>query len=480
MSTSADESDEKVVLVDFEGDHPQDWPAVRKWTVMATVSIPLFLMPLSSTITTPAVAAIADEFHVTSSVTGPLALSLFLLMYSMGPILLGPFSELYGRWPVLQAGSVFYLAFNIGAGFCTSMTQLLVFRLFSGIGASASLAVGASMVGDVFRKEERGLPVALVSLGPVLGSCLGPMVGGFIADYTTWRWAFWSTSIAAGFFLVICLIAARETYAPILLLRKKKLLIAEAVSQGSDYGRVWKTPFEKDETVGQLYRRTISRSLYFLGTQPIIQALACYYGYLYGIVYLLLSSFSGLWTERYHMRISTGSLNYIAPCIGYAIGAQICAFLTDRVYRYQVAKNNGVGKPEFRLPIMVPASLLVPIGLFIYGWTAEYKTHWIVPDIGIALPLMGATIIFQCVSAYLLDTFPIYAASANGAVYIVRGLTGFGFPLFSPEMYAKLGYGWGNSLLAFLGLLIGFPIPFILWRYGERLRAVSNFADQTK
>ncbi|CAI7578861.1 unnamed protein product [Penicillium bialowiezense] len=480
MSTSADESDEKVILVDFEGDHPQDWPAVRKWTVMATVSIPLFLMPLSSTITTPAVTAIADEFHITSSVTGPLALSLFLLMYSMGPILLGPFSELYGRWPVLQAGSIFYLAFNIGAGFSTSMTQLLVFRLFSGIGASASLAVGASMVGDVFRKEERGLPVALVSLGPVLGSCLGPMVGGFIADYTTWRWAFWSTSIAAGLFLVICLIAARETYAPILLLRKKNLLIAEAISQGSDHGRIWKTPFEKDETVGQLYRRTISRSIYFLGTQPIIQALACYYGYLYGIVYLLLSSFSDLWTERYHMKISTGSLNYIAPCIGYAIGAQMCAFLTDRVYRYQVARNNGVGKPEFRLPIMVPASLLVPIGLLIYGWTAEYKTHWIVPDIGIALPLMGATIIFQCVSAYLLDTFPIYAASANGAVYIVRGLTGFGFPLFSPEMYAKLGYGWGNSLLAFLGLLIGCPIPFILWRYGERLRAVSNFADQTK
>ncbi|CAG7921517.1 unnamed protein product [Penicillium olsonii] len=479
MSTS-DESDAKVILVDFDGDHPQDWPAPQKWIAMATVSIPLFLMPLSSTITTPAVTGIADEFHITSPVTGPLALSLFLLMYSMGPILLGPFSELHGRWPVLQAGSLFYLAFNIGAGFCTSMTQLLIFRLLSGVGASASLAVGASMVGDVFRKEERGLPVALVSLGPVLGSCLGPLVGGYIADYTTWRWAFWSTSIVAGLFLAVCLIAARETYAPILLLRKKKLLIEEAISQGRYRGHVWKTPFEKDETVGQLYRRTISRSLYFLGTQPIIQALACYYGYLYGIVYLLLSSFSDLWTERYHMRISTGSLNYIAPCIGYAIGAQICAFLTDRVYRYQVTRNNGVGKPEFRLPIMVPASLLVPIGLFIYGWTAENKTHWIVPDIGIALPLMGATIIFQCVSAYLLDTFPIYAASANGAVYIVRGLTGFGFPLFSPEMYAKLGYGWGNSLLAFLGLLIGCPIPFILWKYGERLRAVSNFADQTK
>jgi MFS family permease len=75
-----------------------------------------------------------------------LALSLFLLMYSMGPILLGPFSELYGRWPILQAGSLVYLAFNIGAGFCTSITQLLVFRLLSGVGASASLAVSLNLI----------------------------------------------------------------------------------------------------------------------------------------------------------------------------------------------------------------------------------------------------------------------------------------------------------------------------------------------
>jgi MFS family permease len=137
--------EEKVTVVDFEGDHPQDWPATQKWILMATIAVPLFLMPLSSTITTPAVNDIATEFHITSPVTGPLALSLFLLTYSMGPILLGPFSELYGRWPVLQAGSLFYLAFNLGAGFCTSMTQLLIFRLLSGVGASASLAVSLTL-----------------------------------------------------------------------------------------------------------------------------------------------------------------------------------------------------------------------------------------------------------------------------------------------------------------------------------------------
>jgi MFS family permease len=134
--------EKSTIMVDFEGDHPQDWPQSRKWLIMVTVAIPLFLMPLSSTITTPAEEAIAAEFNATSSVTGPLALSLFLLMYCLGPILLGPLSELFGRLPVLQAGNLFYFVFNLAAGFSRSMPQLLLFRLLSGTGASASLAVG--------------------------------------------------------------------------------------------------------------------------------------------------------------------------------------------------------------------------------------------------------------------------------------------------------------------------------------------------
>ncbi|KAJ5600948.1 hypothetical protein N7450_002015 [Penicillium hetheringtonii] len=417
------------IVVDFEGDHPHDWPKRRKWLVMCALAIPLFLMPLSSTITTPAVTAISAEFHVDTTITGPLALSLFLLMYCLGPVLLGPLSEMFGRVPVLQTGNLFYLAFNIAAGFSKTEIQLLIFRLFSGIGGSASLAVGASTIADLFRKEERGLPVALVSMGPVLGSCIGPIVGGFITDYTSWRWTFYATSIAAGGSLILCLIMSRETYPPVLLSRKKRWYMKNSESKKEASEIICKSPFEDDqEDLADRYRRTLFRSLYFLGTQPIAQVLACYYGYLYGIIYLLLSNFSDLWTDQYRMKLSTGTLNYIAPCVGYLAGAIICAFLTDIVYCRQIARNGGEKRPEFRLPMMVPASLLVPIGLFWYGWSAEYKTHWIVPDIGIALPLMGATIVFQCVTAYLLDTFPLHAASANGTVYILRGLTGFGFP----------------------------------------------------
>lgn len=128
-------------MVEFEGDHPQDWPKLRKWSIMITLAISMFLMSLSSTIVAPAADVIGEEFHTTSSVLRPMALSLFLLMYCLGPVFVGPLSELHGRWPVIQTGSMIYLAFNTAAGFSRNMTQLLVFRLLSGAGGSASLAV---------------------------------------------------------------------------------------------------------------------------------------------------------------------------------------------------------------------------------------------------------------------------------------------------------------------------------------------------
>ena len=125
---------------------------------------------------------------------------------------------------------------------------------------------------------------------------------------------------------------------------------------------------------------------------------------------------------------------------------------------------------------MLGSSILLPIGLFIYGWTAEYHTHWIGPNIGAALIAAGVIMGFQCTQTYIVDAYTLYAASAVGAATTLRSLAGFGFPLFAPYLYKALGLGWGNSLLGFIALGIGIPAPFLLWKYGEALRKRSPFA----
>lgn len=297
-------------------------------------------------------------------------------------------------------------------------------------------------------------------------------MGGFITERTSWRWLFWVISIADGAVQVLGFLFLRETFAPTILARKAQKLREASGNQARH------TKCElSGRTFSKILKLALVRPFVLLGTQPIIQVIALYLGYLYGVVYLVLTTLPVLWTERYHESIGIAGLNYISLGIGYLIGTQSTARINDTIYKI-LKKRSGkeVGRPEFRLPLLVPGAILVPVGLLWYGWSAQAHVHWIMPNLGIAIFGVGLKIATQCTQTYAVDTYTLYAASASAAGLFLRSLAGFSFPLFAPYMYDRLGYGWGNSLIALIATLLGLPAPFLLWKYGPWLRVKSRYA----
>ena len=331
--------------------------------------------------------------------------------------------------------------------------------------------MGGGVLADCWKPEERGRALSIYSLAPLLGPVIGPIAGGFITEYTTWRWVFWSSSIAAGVIQAFGIIFFAETYPPILLQWKAQRLRTETGNKDLH------TPFETPEkSMANTLKTGFIRPFRLLGTQVVVQIMGLYMAYIYGTLYLVLATFPALWEGQYHESTGIGTLNYISLGLGFFVGAYTCALLQDRVYSALKKRHNATGRPEFRIPLMVPGSLLMPIGLFWYGWSAQAHVHWIVPNIGAFVFGAGVIIGFQCIQTFLVDTYTRYAASALGAATVLRSLCGFGFPIFAPAMYDKLHYGWGNSLLAFVAIFLGVPGPLLLWKYGETLRAKSPFA----
>ncbi|KAI1384998.1 MFS general substrate transporter [Hypoxylon trugodes] len=458
-------------------ENPKNWTISKKWGAVFIVSMFTFVSPVSSSMVAPGLTAIGRDFNISEAFEQNIILSAFVLAYALGPLCWGPLSELYGRVPVLQLSNLGFLAFTLGCGFAQNKGQMIAFRFLSGLGGSAALAIGGGVLGDLFIAEHRGRAMSMYSLAPLLGPAVGPIAGAFITENTTWRWAFWATCIADGIVQCAGLYFLRETYAPVLLDRKRRLLVAETGNPDL------RTPYDdlgrKDASIIQTLGTAMTRPFKLLATQIIVQCIAVYAMYLYGLMYLMLASFPTLFTtpkpDGYGMSVGIGGLNYISLGLGFFLGAQICAPLQDRIY-VSLKRRYGIGKPEFRVPMMVPGAVLVPVGLVIYGWTAEYKTHWIGPNIGAMIFASGAIIGFQCLQGFLVDSYQRYAASAVGANTVLRSLAGFGFPLFAPYMYDRLGYGWGNTLMALLGVVIGWPGPILLWKYGEILRKRSPFA----
>ncbi|KKZ60911.1 hypothetical protein EMCG_00672 [[Emmonsia] crescens] len=453
--------------------NPKNWSPKKKWAATVIVSCFTFMSPVSSSMVAPALPTIAQEFGIHNEVESQLVLSIFLLAYAIGPLLLGPLSEIYGRTIVLQLANLFYLVFNIACGVSQSKTQLTAFRFFAGLGGSAPLAIGGGVLSDCWRPEERGKSVAIYSLAPLLGPAIGPIAGGFITKHTTWRWAFHATSILDALVQIAGIFLLQETYPP-KILSAKVAKLRKITGDNSFYSEY----DDPDKTGFKIIRTAVRRPFILLFTQPIIQVIALYMAFLYGLMYLVLSTFAALWANPafYNQPVDISGLNYISLGVGFFVGSQTCARLNDHIYRILKERNDGMGKPEFRTPLLVVGAILIPFGLFIYGWTAQYRTHWIFPNIGTCILSAGMIVGFQCQQAYIVDAYSRYAASGIAAATMLRSLAGFGFPLFAPYMYAKLEMGWGNSLLGFIGIVLGGPAPFLLWKYGEQLRKSSPYA----
>ncbi|KAI0773545.1 MFS polyamine transporter [Fomes fomentarius] len=474
-------------VVDCDGHddpkNPKNWKFSKKWAITLVVSSYTFMSPLSSSMMAPASQRIAAELGITNSSLIALLTSIYVLGYALGPLLLGPISEIFGRARVLQAANFWYLAWNLACGFARNKGEMITFRFLSGFGGSGTLSIGGGVLGDVWLPEQRGQAVAIYSLAPMLGPVVGPVCGAWIAEKGDWRWVvhalyFWAPTIVSVAVQLVGLFFLQETYAPVLLEQKARLIRKEMDAEKGQTRDVRSIYDCADREWSNIVQQALLRPFMLLFREPIIQLFGCYMAFVYGTLYLFLTTVTSIFEGVYKQSVGIAGLHYIALGLGLSVISQINAHFIDVVYKYLCAKNDGVGKPEFRLPSMVPGTILLPIGLLLTGWSARESVHWIVPDIGILVVGAGMVLNFQTIQTYIIDAFTLYAASALAAVTLLRSLAGFGFPLFAPSMYKTLGYGKGDTILACAATVIGIPAPFLFWKYGERIRNASRYAKR--
>ena len=209
--------------------------------------------------------------------------------------------------------------------------------------------------------------------------------------------------------------------------------------------------------------------------RPLVTVMCTYVATLYGTLYLLFATYSFVFKEVYDFSPLSAGLVFLPGGLATLLGVWHMSQFSDRtVKRRKLAGQQST--PEDRLPLIItlPGALTFPLGLFLYGWSVEGHLHWAVPLLGTAVTGFGSILIFIGIQTYLIDAFEEYAASVVGANAVFRGVVGALLPLSGLELYEKLGWGWGNSLLAFLALAFA-PVPLIFGVYGIRIRQNKYF-----
>ena len=432
-------------------------------------SLYTFVTPFASSIVAPAALAYSKDFGITNSTIASLTVSIFLLGFAFGPLILAPLSEMYGRLVVMHTTTLAFFLFTLGCALAQNTEQMIVLRFFSGLFGSAPLALGVGILSDVWKPMELARASAVFALGPLIGPVVAPIISGFIVENLQWRWVNWILCILIGVTAITGAIVYRtETYAVVILNRRAARARKET---GNPHLH---TVFETTKDLATTFRIAIVRPIKLLAMNPVLLALGLFMAFVYGFLYLMFVTFPTLFAGVYGQTPGIAGLNYIGPGVGFMLGLGIWTPVMQHFFERLTAANNGVSKPEFRLPVLFFGGVLCPVGLFWYGWSAENSLHWIMPLIGAAIFCCGMIAVFTAIQTYIIDMSPRYAASAISAATLFRSLFGFSFPLFGGQLYEKLGYGWGNSLLGFIAIPLGLIFPYVIYKYGEPLREAAE------
>ncbi|KAK3682264.1 general substrate transporter [Podospora appendiculata] len=465
-----DSSDPNIVSWDGPDDqeNPKNWPMQKRWLNVAVLSLLTFVTPLGSSMFAPGIQDIMIEFHESSTIVATFLLSIYILGFAFGPLVIAPMSEIYGRSILYNMGNVFFLIFTICTALSNGIGMLMAFRFLMGVAGSVPITIGSGSISDMMPIEMRGRAMAVWALGPLLGPCIGPVAGGFLIQATNWRWVYWLIAILSAIITVSTYFTLHETYAPVLLERKTQRLIKETGNQDL------RSQFYDPATHAEKFKVAIVRPMSLLFTEPMISLMSIYVAITYGILYLLFTTFSFVFTKYYHFNKGTSGLTFLPAGLGMMVGIAVFGSLSDKIVKARTSAGHE-HKPEVRLlpSFTISAGLTIPIGLFGYGWTTYYQVHWIVPMLFVLIFSAGLMGVMMCIQNYLLDAYPRYAASVTAALTVLRSLAGALIPLGGLQMYDALGLGWGNSLLGFVSLAL-IPIPLFFYKYGERIRMKSK------
>ncbi|USP82743.1 uncharacterized protein yc1106_10017 [Curvularia clavata] len=471
--------------------NPFEWSETRKSITVWISCIITSLTAFSAGAYSPGVGQMTKEWGV-SSVAALVGITTFTTGFAVAPMVLAPFSEINGRRPVFLASGILFVVCQLCSGLTRSYAGMLVARFWLGVGGSTFSTMVGGVVSDIYHAEDRNTPMALFSGAALFGTSLGPMICGFIAQNTSWRWIFYSQTIACALMVALICIVFKETRGSVLLSRKAKCLNKwyEAREEAGYYGfevhdvnKVGSTTSQRlrwkvksDEERASLVRM-ISISLYrpfhLLLTEPVVFWFSLWVAFSWAVLYLTLAAIPLVFQNNHGFSLQQANAVFASMAIASILGSVIS------VYQGKIAQRHGKAThtPEGRLYFACVMSISMPIGLFMFGWTSFSSIHWVVPAIAIGIATLGIFTIYLATFNYLADTYHRYASSALAAQSFCRNMLGGVFPLITTQMYNKLGYGPASSLLGGIGALLSI-VPWILVFYGPRIRARSKFASE--
>ncbi|KAJ7207571.1 MFS general substrate transporter [Mycena pura] len=438
---------------------PLNFPQWLKIAILLQVSFLVGLGPLNQAVINPAYVPLAAHFHKTT-VVASYQTTIAIAFVGVGAFLWVPLANTYGRRPVLLFTALLSAASSLASGKAQTWSQLIGTRVLNGIGTASFFTVGAGVVTDCFFLHERGRAFGIFTVFLTNSAHVAPIPGGFLAQFVSYRWCYYLPGILDLTLFVMMFFCLPET----LYMRGSKPVKTDRPILHRM--RVWGLRPEGKHLRLSDFWRPFQMAVY-----PSVLISAFYYAVTFSFSSILPAVTSAtLFRLKHHFTTSqTGLALGFGTLIGATLGELLGGVVVDRTMYLNRKSHGGEVVPEVRLRGIWAGAILHPIGLLIWGFAWQYKTHWIAPTIGFAVMNFSAQIISTVLYSYTADCYKPQTPEIAQVFNFGRQTFGMTLGFWAIPMGTKIGYQFMGLTLALAGLVTFIPVVFLMYK-GKSVR----------
>ncbi|KAF5000137.1 hypothetical protein FGRMN_1951 [Fusarium graminum] len=529
---SSDASVEKhgdIILVPAPTKSPNDplnWSLTRKTWHSFLVCYIVALTAATSNVAGTASTGVNEEYGISYDVFNTGAGVLFV---SIGywTLLSSPATHLYGRRILYLIGTVWGLIGNIWFGRLTNTSGTVWSQLFVGASESVAEAVVQLSLLDIWFEHQNGTSLGMYTLATTVGTYVGPLIGGHLAENVGWRWIGYMGAIASGFTLLLFYFGLEETAFE----RDRYVDLHHDEGLPVDQGNhvVTKDAMEKNVSPPADEEATIARSVpsqrrdeiernrlsdAFARKKSYWQRIAIitpasnlrglglmqygrrlwhtlriftfpavwFAGLQWGMQNIALSFYltveEDYWVNEPYNYSDSAVANMNIPClIGSVIGCFYGGYCSDKFILWMAKRNNGIMEAEFRLYLMVLCVIIFPLGMWLFGIGSAQEWAWPVPYVALGFIGFGYGCAGDLSITYLADSYPDMVLEGMVGVAVINNSIA---TIFTFVCSYWIDTGLQNcfielGVLSFVILMLS--LPMAVWGKASRRWTLERYAN---
>ena len=358
-------------------ENPREWSTRKKTRVTLILGLMVLSFTYLSTAFALSAAALQQRFNTSAEVM-TLGLSLYVLGFALGPLLMGPLAQTNGKRPVYVVSWILFTICCFVVSESDNLGAILAFRLLSSIAGASALNNVPASYSDLTTPPTYAPYFACYGFSAFAGPALGGLVGAFVNESAGWRWNLRHQAIIVAVVTLVGILFVPETDHP----RLKRLHDARYAEQDESVvvdlkPQAWMAS-RMSGSLGSVARavvRSIKLPFHWLLTDAVVLVISIYTSLLYAIIYdfFVIIPFAFVSIRRF--KPESIGLIYLTLFIGFAMAAGNYLFIQGAINRRIGAKSGKTTlPPETSLIHAIYGCALAPVGLFLFAWTVPFTS----------------------------------------------------------------------------------------------------------